>query len=696
MLNAEPMDRRLASLAAFLLLPCSVALAEPPPKDSTPPIVTPPVRIRGARAAADMAAPSTVIGRREIEESTADLPKILDEQPGLRTSRIGGLGSFSALSIRGSTAEQVLVFVDGIPLNSAEGGPVDLAGIPLGPVDSVAVYRGVSPVIFGGSAIGGVVDVRTRRLERYRLEIEAGGGSFGTRKARSFFGLGDERWGLGLSVDYLGSAGDFSFTNDRGTAFDTSDDVTTERRNNHFDQVSAMAKGRLRVAPHVDLTLLDLFTWRHGGVPGLALYETLETGITSMRNLLGLRLKATRVGAVDLELSVTPYLSWSSTRFTDPSGEVGLGARNTDDLSLVPGLQVVARVPIGFGEDESVVLTPTASLEYRYEVFEPGGGDSTSVPLSERHFGTAAAEVALDIEPAALELIASARVEVLHSQLTGDVRFGLDPDSVSSPTTTAVTWRAAIVQSPSPDTTLKLNISRGIRFPSLFELFGDTGAVLGNPTLLPETGLTLDLGILHTGGWLPKGNVWTIEVYGFVTWSDDLIQLVQNAQNVSVAENVESARVAGVELGTWLDVLGHLRLRGSLTWMHTENTSDIAARQGKRLPFRPEWKGYAKLTGYHRFGRRVGELGLAFELEAIGGNVLDFANLVNVSSRLLLGVSAYLTALDERLRLDISANNLLSNQIQDFAGYPLPGLTVMAGLRWTPSAQPSGGKASKP
>ena len=115
-----------------------------PPKEGArvseePAVPTPPVVIRNTVRPSDFAAPSTVIGRRQIGEATGDLPDMLDEQPGLRSTRLGGLGSFSSLSIRGSTGDQVLVFVDGIPLNSAEGGPVDLSAIPLGPVDSIAI-----------------------------------------------------------------------------------------------------------------------------------------------------------------------------------------------------------------------------------------------------------------------------------------------------------------------------------------------------------------------------------------------------------------------------------------------------------------------------------------------------------------------------------------------------------------------------
>ncbi|MFT7624284.1 MAG: iron complex outermembrane receptor protein, partial [Myxococcota bacterium] len=242
----------------FWIVLSAAAVVVPSSGLADPPIKLPDVVVDGRRFVDDEAAPSTVITRSDMTETITDLPGILDEQPGLRAPQYGGLGSFTALRIRGSTTDQVRVVVDGIPLNSAEGGPVDLSTLPLGPLDAVVIYRGVSPVRFGGSAIGGVVDIHTRALGRQSIEVEVAGGSFGTRMARAFYGRGNETWGIGVSLDYLGGQGDFGFLNDQGTLFDTSDDVEVDRRNNAFDRLSGMAKGHVNLADGVTLRLLNL------------------------------------------------------------------------------------------------------------------------------------------------------------------------------------------------------------------------------------------------------------------------------------------------------------------------------------------------------------------------------------------------------------------------------------------------------
>ena len=113
----------------------------------------------------------------------ADLAQTLDRATGVNIRRYGGLGSFSTLSIRGSTAEQVQVFLDGVPLNSAVGGGVDLGGLPIGGVESVDVYRGAVPARFGGNSLGGVVHIRTQPLGgKVRTRLHTASGSYGTRR----------------------------------------------------------------------------------------------------------------------------------------------------------------------------------------------------------------------------------------------------------------------------------------------------------------------------------------------------------------------------------------------------------------------------------------------------------------------------------------------------------------------------------
>lgn len=644
-----------AWLAALLALAASGARAEAPPPDAHRTVVP-----AGPRTSL-WTRPTSVVDRGVLEErAAADLPEVLDQQPGLRVTRLGGLGSFSLLSVRGSTAEQVLVTLDGIPLNGADGAPVDLATLPLGPLARVALYRGLSPVLGGASAIGGVVALETRAPRGHWLEVAAGGGSFASREARAAWAYGDRDGGVLAAVDYRGTAGDFTYRTDGGTAWTTADDRDVRRSNAASDQVNALVSGALALSERVRLRVLDLVTHSARGLPGVALHPTRRSHLGLTRNLLGARLDA-RLPDADLALGAS--VAWSLTALSDPDAEIGLSAAETHDESLVPAAVAGARLRLLDGPVFG--LTATTSAAWRYERWTPDRrGDAP--PPATRHVVSAAAE--LEAEEAALDTV-----------LTGSLRWEGEPDGPGG-----WSFRLAAARRLGPGSRVELSVARAVRLPSLYELRGDTGYVVGNAALAPERAVALELAVHHELE-LGPGQRAALEAAVFSRWVDDLIQYVQNAQNVARAENVARARLTGVELGAWGDLLHHLRLRGSLTWLDAQDTSSIAARRGEALPYRPRWKGYARAEGYWRTGASgVSELAVYADVEALGASTLDPAGLVSVPARVLVGAGARARFADDTLRLDASVRNVGDARALDLAGFPLPGVTLMVSLAWTP------------
>ena len=623
---------------------------------------------------------STVIPRSRLEQTGVDTARVLDEEAGLRVTRLGGLGAFSRLSIRGSTADQVRLFVDGIPLSSAEGGPVDLATLPLGPMSSIHIHRGSSPIIYGPSAIGGVIDIRTRTLAAHRLDIHTGLGSLVSRVIRGFYGAGGAKASAGISMDYSGSHGDFSYLSDNGTAFDTTDDQELIRTNNAFNQFSTLFKAQLDPGPGVRLTVLDMLTWSRRGLPGVGLYQTERSRLTRLRNLLGARLEVARRS---FQLGVSGYVGWSQTRLDDPLNEVGLGAGSSARQSWVPGVDLACRFPVALDDEAAWRLVGVTALSYRLDRYEP----QQQAPRL-RHVVAVGGELTLKASPLNTDLVASMRYE-------GGVGSVEDvaPSNVSSSALDHhdVSWRAAVVNRSLPDTRISVGVARNVRLPSLYELYGDNGYVLGNPDLQAEDGLTVELAATHFATWAGDDTVLAIDLAGHMTWTEELIQFVQNAQGTARPENVDAAFVAGVEVAARVDVLRHLRARTALTWLHSVNQSAITARTGKQLPFRPRWSFYGRVEGYFDVGSAaVGELAAWIDVDVTTGNMLDHANLVEVPQRVLVGVGVHAEFWDRQLRLGVSGRNLTSASAQDLAGFPLPGPSWFASLTWRPALDDEG------
>jgi len=654
------------------------------------PMVLPQVIVDGQSKASDETASNTVVDRSQMEDAASDLPEVLDEQPGMRTSRLGGPGSFSSMAIRGSTGEQVNVYLDGVPLNSGVGGPVDLSSIPLGPVERVVIYRGLSPLSFGASAMGGVVSVRTRTPASTIFELRGGGGSFGGRFGPLYLGAGAGDWSGSVAIDYQGSQGGFSYTSDGGTAFDTSDDQVVQRSNNQVDSGSVMLKGSVNLGPGLTLGVTNFLHLKKLGVAGHGLHPTVSSSLESVRNLTALSLRGTKVAGTSFQFAVTPWVTWSQLRFEDPLGEVGIGVDDTRDRHVSTGLRANGSLPLALDAGLNWWLTPKVALELRHELFTAGGGGVSTDDVANSTRTRLSAGVGLEcaIEPVDTEVIASLRHESSWSRLsTPENRDDLTREEPRNTSVDALTWRLALAQRSIPDVKLTANLSKSVRMPSLFELFGNTGGVLGNPSLLPEAGMNVDLGVVYRPSLSSSANVWSLELYAFWNQADDRIQFVRTSQGVSVAQNIASSEIYGAELGTYLDVWGHVRVRGSVTWMPALNRTPIPAYQGNQLPNRPVWKGYARLESYWPLEiEGEGEVGIHIDVEALAKNYDDLANLIEFPERVLVGAGLYATFLDRQWRLAIDGRNLGDASVQDFIGHPLPGLSVMASLAWSPSA----------
>jgi len=187
-----------------------------------------------------------VIPKEELQRAAGSLAGVIASESGVQFRQSGGLGSFSTISLRGSTAEQVNVYLDGVLLNEAAGGGVNLSLIELLQAERVEVYRGTVPVQLGNSAIGGAVNITSARAtDTASTTLLAGFGSFGSSRFSSAYtgpvkGLSDQR--LVASFSHRESENNFSFVNDNGTSFNTDDDETQERRNGQTRNTSAFIK----------------------------------------------------------------------------------------------------------------------------------------------------------------------------------------------------------------------------------------------------------------------------------------------------------------------------------------------------------------------------------------------------------------------------------------------------------------------
>jgi iron complex outermembrane receptor protein len=239
---------------------------------------------------------------------------------------------------------------------------------------------------------------------------------------------------------------------------------------------------------------------------------------------------------------------------------------------------------------------------------------------------------------------------------------------------------------------VRMNLGRYVRAPDLGELYADRGVTVGNPGLRPEVAWSADLGI----GWQVENaralDLGRFELAGFASSVRDLIAYVQNSQSTVRAENVGRAELAGVEASGRARLADLVTIAANYTFLRAVNRTDAPYLDGRRLPGRPEHELYAKVELGDSFGDFAARV--SAEVAYSGLAYLDQANLKDGGlGCAIVGLALGVERVPERLEITLEVRNLLdqisvedragrTQPISDFDGYPLPGRTLLATVRW--------------
>lgn len=641
------------------------------------------VEDHSGRASAHSPGSATTVPLGPALPPATDLAAAVDSAPGTTVRRFGGLGDFAGLSVRGSSFRQVEVFVDGVPLNPDGAGAVDLSQLPAALFTRAQLYRGFAPPHYGSAAIGGVLDLETAPTAPASLGLA--GGSWHT--AHAWGTLGAEAHGVEIvaSLDTLRSAGDWPWFDDGGTPYNLFDDRTYTRDHN----TSARATGLLRArwcGPRTVFTALHLSGATDRQLPGTIASDVTAATYEELHHLDAL---SADTGWSE-HFASTALFWWSGRRssFADPLGEVAMGPAWTDDREATVGLAPELRwVPT-----DSLALS--ALLRGRWERYRPVDRlTGTDDGVRQRLAG--GATVAAEWEPwrRHLYLTPVLQTQVLDNRLLGEVPFEDAPVAPGGEQLGAWLLPRAGLRWEAPGLSARLSAGRYLRPPDLDELFGSTGAVVGNTDLVPELGRSAEVG---GSAALVRGPFHLgVDLALATQHARDLIRYVPNSQQTVRAVNIDAARIDAFELGATLG-LGPLGWEGSATRLWSRNLSADPAYADKPLPNLPPWE--ATLTTSLQLPAQTR---LSHSWSYTSATWADAANTLAQAPRSLHGLAftttpvggwsvaaEILNLLDTRgMAVDRNPfthedDTLVVQPLTDFAGYPLPGRTIVVSLAW--------------
>ena len=613
----------------------------------------------------------TVVERSEFENDAVTVADVIMETPNANISVMGGLGDYSEVSLRGSFSNQVQIYLDGMLLNEAVGGAVNLSTIPLSQVESIEIWRSGAPGTIGGDAMGGVVNIRTREITVPRKTITFGYGSFDTFTTSVLINVPYRMSKFHLTADFSSAENDFSYKSDNGTVYNDDDDYHAKRSNDEYRSANFLGKYSTVLSNNIFLELSDHVLLSNKQIPAADNVRTAHASLESKKNLLQAKLSMKPFLKNIFEFNPTIHHIYNHEHYEDPHGSVGWGVQDNDyDTNSFSALLPLSAK---LGKYTVVTLTPTA----RHESFRPDQKLQSYAPLScDREQFAFISDAVLNSPGDRLTITGNLRRDRYYSSFDGQ------PSSFNR-----VTPEAKHTLITNSQIGGKLNVFRNVaiqanygditRVPSFFELFGDRGGTLSNPDLKPEYIFKWDVG----------GKLWMnhgpLPVYGSIeyAWFEnnfrDLIQWYTNDAGFIYPENVGASYVKGHEIVWNGKIFDRIRCSGNWTFQRSKVTEETRSYyRGKELPNRPRNFGSVKVE------YSIKRIVPFFKLHRKGSYYLDRANQDHkrYPGRTLYDLGFSWAFLNGKTTLNVQVKNITDVQTFDIQGMPKPGRAYMAAI----------------
>ena len=602
---------------AFMLLAVAFGAAGARAQDET-------IEVQGERPKASPSAPAaqaTVIDAAQFAGEVRSVSEMLLASPGVTVHALGGPGQPATLSLRGATADESLVLLDGIPLEGPGGGAIDLATLPAALLERMIVSRGVLGAQYGAGALGGAVELVPRAARS--AGAQASFGSFGTAQvaADASAAVGDGSALVAVQGDR--TAGDFDYAQQLTTGGDW---YGYTRKNADALRGSLLA----RLSQPIGALEADALVTASAGDRGLP-------GPTSQPPAHGRE-------------TDQAYLAGAKVR-----GAVGGGEWSARAWGRLSRIDLAAAFPFGDCTPPDCPRTNqrTSALRGEGELSLPNidaklsGGEEWAGGTGTGAHQRGAAALALAGEWAPVAALS------LHPAL----RF----DAIGSASGLSPALAALYKQGP-----LELRAGWGLSFraPTFSELYLHGGGVGPNPGLAPERAWSVDAG----AAWRLK----RLTLVAGVFWSqyrDLILYELKPSANEVTPFNVGSAHIAGVELQAVVPLGNGFLAEASYSLLAAINDRP-GAQQAQQLPYRPPHRLFARLA---RRGDRVeGYAECAFQSRM----PRDQYGSAYLPGQLQLNAGAGARVAGP-LWLDLEAKNLLDDQtLEDVFQYPLPGLAI--------------------
>lgn len=559
---------------------------------------------------------------KPVVNSLSNLNELVNRASGIKVRQEGGVGSDYDLSINGMSGNSVRYFIDGVPLET-KGSEVSLANLPVNIIDHIEMYKGVVPAYLGADALGGAINIVTKKEKKNYLDMSYGIGSFHTHKADLNAQFVFPKSGIivrpTVGVNY--SKNDYMMKGVEVWDESLRKYVPSNRKRFHDDYFSLLAQVEVGVTgkPWAD----DFFvTASYSKVDKELQTGSVQTKVYGMaeRNgsaynvsaryrkkdflLKGLQMHSFLSHTWDYSLTVdTAY------RVYDWNGDYIESSRN-EITGRERSLRHYKRPTTMFRSNWDYRIGPQHALNVNYLLNRTGNDrydevDSSFEPSNDvvcKHIIGLSYQQQLLQDRMENTFFVKDYINHLNIRQT-DLYWQTGSDKMKGESTGnywgyGVGSRMKFVEPLA----LKASYEHSVRLPLARELLGNGSTIYANTALNPEKSDNVNLGVFGT--WHPgRGHTVYYEVNGFMRFVDDYIQaVVAEKEGMMQYQNVPAVHIKGLEGEVRYSWKRNLQCMANVSWQDARDQRQykedgkLSATYLNRVPNRPWLFGTAEVN----------------------------------------------------------------------------------------------------
>ena len=526
----------------------------------------------------ESAMPISVIGQRQLQGTATNINDVLARTVGVTVRNTGGLGSASRISLRGLEGKRMGMYVDEVPMSQLSNF-VALNDIPTNMIERIEVYKGIVPYKFGGSALGGAVNVVTKEYPPVYFDFSYELGSFNTHQVSTVFKRTNHKTGL-----QFGFGGAFSFSkNNYKMTLANLDNRIVERDHDKFNKVMAGMSVKATKWWFDEMKWELIFLKTRQEIQGIDL-DVREAYNHSVSGLTALTLKRKNffLDGLDFDFDIGYII-----------GRYGLNDKASNrydwDGNKLPAVSPYGGEQNNFpsdGRNRSNELTSKLNLGYTIDKHH-GVNLNVYFDRNSLHPKDSLMDKALGFQSNFPSKMKTLTTSLSYDLTLFDGRFqnaftlknfifssqsrSIDVYSVRAPEPVKVSksyfgYSDAFRYKFTDDLMLKASFNSEVRIPTSEELIGNGYSILASPALKPERTSGVNLGMLYRH-LKQDGGLVEIELNGFYNQLKDMIRFTPDMiPTMARYRNFGSVRTRGVELDVKGDVCPVLYLYANGTY----------------------------------------------------------------------------------------------------------------------------------